>query len=120
MEIEILTINNVNITLLKSTGRVISELQDALDLLAESSYRDSYKIIIYEHQLTPDFFDLKTRLAGEILQKFSTYNLQLAIIGDFEKYQSKNLNDFIRESNKYGRINFVRTLEEAKTRLISV
>lgn len=62
-------------------------------------------------------YKLKNVIAGEILKKFSTYSIQLAIIGDFSKYKSKSLRDFILESNKYGRINFVRSFEEAKEKL---
>jgi len=29
------------------------------------------KIIVFAHQLHPDFFDLSTRLAGEVLQKLT-------------------------------------------------
>ena len=29
------------------------------------------KIVVYAHQLHPDFFDLSTRLAGEVLQKLT-------------------------------------------------
>jgi len=61
---------------------------------------------------------LKTGLAGEILQKFSNYYVELAIVGDFSKYSSKNLQDFIYESNKVGRINFVSSVEEAKEALL--
>jgi len=117
MEIDIIEINGNNIAVLRSLGVLIRETQDALDLLAEASYLNSHKIIIKEDQVTPAFFELKSGIAGEILQKFSTYNVQLAIIGDFSKYTSKSLNDFIFESNKYGRINFVSSLEEAKEKL---
>jgi len=48
------------------------------------------------------------------LQKFSTYNGRLAIIGDFSKYDSKSLKDFIFESNKGRRVNFVGTTDEAR------
>lgn len=117
MEIDIIKINNHNLALLKSFGILIQETQDALKIMAEASNLNSNKIILKEEQITPEFFDLKNGLAGEILQKFSTYNVQLAIIGDFSKYKSKNVRDFIFESNRYGRINFVRTLEEAQEKL---
>jgi hypothetical protein len=45
-------------------------------------------IIMYEAQIIPDFFDLKSGIAGEILQKFSNYDMRLAIIGDVSKYTS--------------------------------
>jgi len=117
MEIEIIEINGKNIAVLKSLGVMIQETQDALDLLGETSYLNSHKIIIKEDQLTPAFFELKNGIAGEILQKFSTYSVQLAIIGNFSKYKSKSLKDFMLESNKYGRINFVGSFEEAKEKL---
>jgi len=64
-----------------------------------------------------DFFDLKTGLAGEILQKFSNYRVKLAIVGDFEEVKSKSLRDFIRESNRGRTVNFVNSVEEAVERL---
>jgi uncharacterized protein YdaL len=64
-----------------------------------------------------DFFDLKNGLAGKILQKFSTYRIRLAIIGDFSVYTSKSLSDFIYESNKGRQIAFVVSVEEALNRL---
>jgi hypothetical protein len=48
-----------------------------------------------------------------MLQKFSTYDFKLAIVGDFSKYKSKSLQDFIRESNKGRGIFFVNTLKDA-------
>jgi hypothetical protein len=39
--------------------------------------------------------------------------MRLAIVGDFAKYTSKNLNDFIYESNKSKHINFVSSCAEA-------
>jgi hypothetical protein len=117
MEIELIEYKDKKIAVIKSEKVVIQETQDALDLMADAGSLNSRKIIVNEKQLTPAFFDLKTRIAGEILQKFSTYNVQLAIVGDFTKYTSKSLRDFIFESNKYGRINFVSSIEEAKERL---
>jgi hypothetical protein len=117
METEILEFKGEKITVLKSEGIIIREVQDALDLMADSSYFGSRRIVINENQLIPEFFDLKSGIAGEILQKFSTYDVQLAIIGEFSKYSGKSLRGFIFESNKLRRINFVSTLEEAKERL---
>jgi hypothetical protein len=92
---------------------IIKDTDDALDLMAESRYLDAGKMIIYEHQVTPSFFDLKTRIAGDILQKFSNYRMQLALVGSFAKYKSKSLQDFIRECNKGNRIFFSENLDDA-------
>jgi len=63
--------------------------------------------------IAPGFFDLRSGLAGEILQKFTTYRMKLVIIGDFSQYTSKSLQDFIYESNKGNHILFVSNEEEA-------
>jgi hypothetical protein len=85
--------------------------------MGNASYSGCSMIIIRESNLNADFFRLKTGLAGEILQKFSNYRIKLAIIGDFSKYKSKSLQDFIRESNKGNRIFFVENIEAALIRL---
>jgi hypothetical protein len=113
MNIHIQQINNTPIAFILSGDVVITNVDDALDLLGNASYKGAYKIILNESQITPSFFDLSTGIAGDVLQKFSNYNVQLAIVGDFSKYTSKSLVDFIRESNKVGRILFVSSPEEA-------
>jgi len=113
MEIKFHTINDIQVAELIADNVVINETQDALDIMADASYNGASGVIVREHQLTPEFFDLKTRLAGEILQKFSNYRMQLAIVGDFTKYKSKSLNDFIFESNKTGHVLFVDSFEAA-------
>lgn len=95
----------------------IGSAGDLLDILADAGYNGSTGLIVHSGTLSNDFFDLKTGLAGEILQKFSNYRMRLAIIGDFTDVKSKAMRDFIRESNTRGTINFVATSEEAIARL---
>lgn len=113
MIIETHNINETKIAEVISDVNVINKIEDGLDLLGNLYYQGFEKIIIYEKNITPDFFDLKSGIAGEILQKFSTYRICLAIVGDFSKYKSKSLNDFIFESNKVRHINFASTCTEA-------
>lgn len=96
---------------------ILTEMQDFLDLMANASYNGAQKIIIYKQHLHPDFFNLKTKMAGEVLQKFSTYRQNLAIVGDFSEYSSKSLKDFISESNRIKQILFVNSLAEGLEKL---
>jgi hypothetical protein len=80
--------------------------------MGDAGYNGSTGIIIHMETLNPDFFDLKTKFAVEILQKFSNYRMKLAIIGDFSDVKSKSLRDFIRESNARGIVNFVASPEK--------
>jgi hypothetical protein len=82
MKINILEINGTCIAEIISDHIEISDVQDALDLMADCDYRGARNIIIYKKNIIPGFFDLKTGIAGEILQKFSNYHVKLAIIGD--------------------------------------
>lgn len=118
MEIVTHQISGCRIAELVSENRIIATAEDGLDLLGNLYYQDFDKIIIHEKNITADFFDLKTGMAGEILQKFSTYRVRLAIVGDFEKYKSKSLTDFIFESNTMRQINFVNSTAEAIGRLV--
>ena len=84
-----------------------------LDIMVNVGYNGCNSMIIHDENLHSDFFDLRTGLAGEILQKFSNYRMKLAIIGDFSRFTSKSLLDFIRESNRRRIINFAYSLDEA-------
>ena len=112
MEIKIHTIDNRKIAEIISDDIVLQTVEDAVDLIGNMSYQGFDKLMIHEENMISDFFELKNKIAGNILQKFSQYSMPLAIIGDFEKYESKSLNDFIFESNKGKQINFVTTVED--------
>ncbi|MEA4985333.1 hypothetical protein SDC9_42900 [bioreactor metagenome] len=105
--------HNTDIAEIISEVPVINKTEDGLDLLGNLYYQGFDKIIIHEENITPDFFVLSTGIAGEILQKFSTYRVRLAIIGDFSKYTSKSLRDFMYESNKGKHVCFVADIENA-------
>lgn len=109
------------IAVINSQDIVIKDLSSALDLIATVSFESgSNRIAINKSAVTEEFFDLKTRLAGDILQKFINYNTKFAIYGDFSMYTSKALRDFIYESNKGNDIYFVATEEEAIQKLKAV
>lgn len=117
MKITTHEINQTRIAEVISDEIIIQNAQDGLELLGNIYYQDFDKIVIYEKNITPEFFDLKTRIAGDILQKFSNYRVRLAIVGDFSQYKSNSIKDFIFESNTTRHINFISTLAEALERL---
>jgi len=100
-----------------SEEMVIRDIRDGMDLMGDLYFQGYDRIIIHEKNITPEFFDLKNGMAGEILQKFSNYRMRLSIVGDFTKYPGKSLRDFIFESNKVGRITFMGSVQEALERL---
>lgn len=110
MEIKTHNIEDTKVAEIITDKVILRSTEDGLDLLGNLYYQGFDKIIIHEKNITPEFFDLKTKIAGEILQKFAQYQMPLIIVGDFSKYESKSLNDFIFESNKSQQINFIKDL----------
>ncbi|MCZ8518284.1 MULTISPECIES: DUF4180 domain-containing protein [Paenibacillus] len=108
----------VNIAVVSASGVVIEDVQSALDLMATVRYEaDSDRIVIHKSLLSESFFDLKTRLAGDILQKYINYHVKIAIVGDFSVYSSGSLKDFIYECNRGSDIFFLPTEEQAIEKL---
>lgn len=100
---------------------VIEDVQSALDLMATVHYETGCdRIVINKSLLSESFFDLKTRLAGEILQKFVNYRVKMAIVGDFSVYPSQSLRDFIYECNNGSDIFFLPTEQQAIEKLSMV
>lgn len=117
MHFESHTRNNIRIAEVLSDTTIIQTAEDGLDLLGNLYYQGFDRMIVYSKNITPDFFDLKNGLAGEILQKFSNYRIRLAIVGDFSSYTSKSITDFMFESNNGKQVNFLNSVEEALEKL---
>lgn len=118
MELRKVEKNNVVCAVAERGGPVIADAQAALDLLMTAKYQlDTGNIVIHQKQLAEDFFILSSGLAGEILQKYVNYGGRIAIVGDYSRYTSKPLHDFMYESNRGKNVFFVATQEEAIDRL---
>ena len=114
MQIKVLDEEN-NIVEMVSGKVLIRNGQDALDLMGEAEMQD---LVLQEHNFEADFFDLKNGKLDEVLQKFTNYQVRLAIVGDFEKFKDSNLKDFIFESNNGGNYLFVSSVGEVLKRWI--
>lgn len=106
--------NGVLCILVESDEPVITDAQSAIDLLMSAQYdMGSKNIVIPKQLIAENFFVLSTGLAGEILQKYVNYGGRMAIYGDYSRYTSKPLRDFMYESNKGRDFFFVSTRDEA-------
>ncbi len=121
MDIDKITFGGVNIAIIDSCEKLITDVSSALDLMATVSYETGCSdLAINKEAIADGFFILSTRLAGDILQKFVNYHFRLAIWGDFSKYTSKPLRDFIYESNNGNDVFFVGSRDEAVAKLAEV
>lgn len=117
MEFHKHTIKSIDIIEIDSDQVVIETIDAGIDLVGTLYFEGVDAVILRDYQLNQEFFDLKTGMAGEILQKFSTYRIRIAIVGDFSAFESKSLQDFIKESNQGKLVNFCSSKEEAIQRL---
>lgn len=107
-----------DIVIVNSNEIIITDAQSALDFVMDIKLETGcYKIALNKSAIVEDFFILSSGLAGEVLQKFVNYQIKFAIYGDFSKYTSKPLKDFIYECNQGKDILFVDSVDEAIEKL---
>jgi len=92
---------------------IITCVEDSTDLLGNIYYQGYDALILHEQNFSSAFFTRKSGLAGEVLHKFSNYSIRLAIVGDFTRYSSKSLSQFMYESNSGRNILFVPSKDKA-------
>lgn len=100
-------------------GAPLRNDRDAVDLISKAWEHHAVLIVIPTERLGDDFFRLRTRIAGEIIQKFLIYGLRVAIVGDITQYvdESSALRDFVYESNRGDHVWFLPNIEELEKRL---
>lgn len=102
-------VHGLGVARLADEGPLLGTEQDALDLIGATYGHDIDLLIIPVGRLQPDFFRLRTGMAGGFLQKMQNYGLRVAIVGDIAAAvaASEALADFVRESNRIGAVLFV-------------
>ena len=112
------TIHDVQVLVCAPDEKKLTSEQDALDLIGEAMYSGAELILVPVERFEEDFFQLKTGLAGHIIQKFVTYR-RLVILGDISGYvaQSRAFRDFVYEANRGNQVWFMTTLQELNQRL---
>lgn len=97
---------------------IIQNEADILDLVAACGEYETNKVIIYQHHLSPDFFDLKTGLAGTLFQKFANYRMKGAAVISLKGIKSERFKELIFESNKGNLFRFFEDRESAEKWLV--
>lgn len=99
---------------------MIDDLATALELKNTVMQETGcHKIIAYQSNYSDDFFKLSTKLAEEIIDKYASYNVQMAVVGDFTTYTSKALQSFMHTCNEGNTFYFVSSVDEAVAKLDS-
>ena len=72
------------------------------DLVGDALGHQAEWIAIPVQRLSPDFFELRSGMAGQWLQMLVNYRLRFAVLGDVSAYraQSESLDAWITECNR--------------------
>jgi Domain of unknown function (DUF4180) len=113
----VITISGVPVLRCAATGPVLDGDRSAADLVGAAGHLDVVAVPVA--RLAPEFFSLRTGVAGAVVQKFATYRLRLAVVGDIAAHvaASTALRDFVREANRGGQTWFVADEAELAARL---
>lgn len=98
MQYQIMQKDNQNYVSLGHTGALIQSERDALELLSICAENGTNLLLIHGARLSDEFLQLKTGVAGAIMQKFALYNIKAAAVLDNSKIKGK-FKEFISESN---------------------
>jgi hypothetical protein len=113
------TIAGTPVLVWPAEGPPLATDRDASDIVGEAFSAGASLVAIPVVRLSPAFLDLKTRFAGEVLQKFVNYGLRVVVIGDVSAQvaASEPLRDFVRESNRGRHVWFVDDLQALADKL---
>lgn len=100
-------------------GPQLGNVPSVLTMIGAARGEEAEWIAVPMERLGEEFFHLSNGRAGEVLQKFVTYRVQVAILGDISPLSaaSKSLHDFVVECNRGSTVWFVRDLGELRDRL---
>lgn len=102
-------LSGIRVLHLDAEGDPISTSDDAADLVGSAWSHRATMVAVPVARLDPNFFNLRSGIAGEIAQKLVDYRLRLAVIGDLSAQLQKNsaLRDWVQESNSGDHIWFL-------------
>ena len=111
--------NGHRLLVVEPVGPVLGKTRDVLDLIEEGFEQKARVIVVPVARLDPAFFQLRSGLAGEFVQKIVNYRFRLAVIGDISAHvtESNALRDFVRECNRGGGVLFVPNIDALEAKL---
>ncbi len=96
------TAKNCYIECLPEGGLILHE-QDALDLVAACVENGANRVMLHAANLNADFYNLRTGLAGAVLQKLSNYSVKLAAVLTPELVGDGRFKEMVLEANRRSR-----------------
>ncbi|HAT3517636.1 TPA: DUF4180 domain-containing protein [Serratia marcescens] len=112
-------IHDLRLVVFAEAGPPLKDENDVSLFIAPAFEHDAGMIALPVSRLDAAFFQLRSGMAGALLQKFINYRLRVALLGDITPRltQSHALQDFVREANRGEQVWFLTSLTELEQRL---
>jgi len=78
----------------------IDRVDDALNLVSACFESDARRLLLDSSHLPAAFFDLRTRFAGEFLQKLENYQIRLAGLFPHDHAYGERFTEFLSEARR--------------------
>ena len=92
---------------------IIANEDDALELIGFCGENGTQRLLVHADNLPAEFYDLRTRLAGDILLKLSNYQIILAAVIPTEKIGTGHFYEMVLETNRGREFRVFNTRDEA-------
>ncbi|MGW8526868.1 DUF4180 domain-containing protein [Nocardiopsis sp. NPDC055824] len=112
-------LGGVRVMVCAADGPPLRGETEAIDLIGEASCGGASWVVLPVERIDGDFFSLRTGMAGAVTQKFVTYGMGLAVVGDVSVHvaASTALRDLVREANRGRGLWFVPDMDALRERL---
>ncbi len=118
MDYQVVEKDNQKYIKLDHSGAFIEKEQDALKLVSICAENGTNLLLIQDERLPNEFLQLKTGIAGAVLQKFDMYNIKAVAVLDQDRIKGK-FRDFIFESNRGNTFRVYKSFDEAEQWLLN-
>jgi PadR family transcriptional regulator AphA len=81
-------------------GACIANEQDALEMVAACGEFETDRLMLHAVNLTPEFFQLRTGIAGGILLKLTNYMIKAALVLKPEQVGEGKFKEWVLETNR--------------------
>lgn len=104
---------------LPADGPALGDGPEILDVIGDAFGHEAEVVVVPVGRLDPDFFRLRTGVAGAIVQKFANYRLRLVVLGDTGSVADPSgpVADWVGEANRGRELWFVADEAELARRL---
>lgn len=100
-------------------GPLLADEAGAIAIIGDAFADRADVVVVPVTRLSPDFFRLRSGVAGAVVQKFVNYRLRMVVVGDVGEHRSRPgpLADWIREADRGRELWFVADEAELDRRL---